>query len=108
MYASAVIAAVSILGLELWRRDLVRSRKVPNWLSIVTWVFFAFAAALAATTVFMLKRAFDAVDDHDRVESAIRLAESLSFATNANAASVVALVCVTILLGASSIFHERR
>ena len=107
MYASAVICAGSILGLELWRRYLARSHEVPNWVSIATWVFFAIAAALGATTVFMLKRAYDAVDGHD-VESAIRLAESLAYAMNANAASVIALVCVTVLLGASSIFCKRR
>ena len=108
MYASAVICAVSILGLELWRRDLVRTRPVPRWTTVVTWAFFAIAAAMATTTVLMLKRAYDAVDDQDRVASAIRLAESLSYATNANAASVVTLACATVLLGVTTIFRKRR
>ncbi len=102
------LAGGAILGLELWRRYLVKTRALPGWTTIVSWACFAIAAAGAITARIMLEHAFDAAVAEASGEKASQLAKNISYAMNANAVGVAAIALATIVLGVMTISLRRK
>jgi hypothetical protein len=107
VYEVLLFVGGSILGLELWRRSLVRDQKIPRWASIASIVGFVIAAAAGGLTVWMLDRAQSAATAEASAEKTTLLARSISHALNANAVAVATTGAVGILLLVFAIKRRR-